>query len=552
MRPTETTARPQRASLTRQALYEQVWTTPLLRLAPAYGVHHTRLAQLCDNHKIPRPPRGYWVQKAYGKGEPPPGLATVEDAALETVLITPDDSDEQSAAASDPVPTAQRPATSNCEPPAAPSEAEVEAVSTDKLRIRSALANESGLVTLTRRELYDVVWSAPMSQVCQDYNISDVALAKTCKRHHVPSPPRGYWAQLRTGGNVKKPALKPVADPTLEKIEIDRRARSEVVSSTHKEAQDNATAEKKAENKIVVTDNSTELHPLVDRTVKSLTSAKPNERGLVRPRAMRCLEVEVSPAAIDRAGRVMDALVRALESRGHTVAAGDAEGPKTCLTILGEKLSVRLEEEVNCQEKVVSFLERSSEYTYSPSGLLCLRINESAGSGHRRQWSDGQKRLEDVLNAVVVGLVRAAEAIKAACEEQDRRERERKEQERQRQESEKRQRQEAARAQDFEQKLAAWERAGRVRDFVAAARAAAIARDGPIVPGSELDRWFAWALRRADQIDPLTTGRPEGQWPPLEGHAVKLADQGYRNSWMDGIHGTLVLPPETPESSPEE
>lgn len=154
---------------------------------------------------------------------------------------------------------------------------------------------------------------------------------------------------------------------------------------------------------------------------------------------------------------------------------------------------------------------------------------------------------------MVVGLVRAAEAIKAVREERERRERQWKEEQRQREDREKRQRQEAARVQDFEQKLAAWERAGRIRDFIAAVRADAVARDGPIAPGSELERWLVWALRRAERIDPLTTERPERQWPPPEGHAVKLADQGYRNSWMDGSGGTPVLPPGTPtEASSEE
>ena len=39
----------------------------------------------------------------------------------------------------------------------------------------------NGVVTLDRGELYDLVWSRPMSQVCQEYGISDVGLATICK-----------------------------------------------------------------------------------------------------------------------------------------------------------------------------------------------------------------------------------------------------------------------------------------------------------------------------------------------------------------------------------
>lgn len=535
----------QPVSLTRQELFERVWSTPLLHLAPTYGVHHVRLAQLCDDHEVPRPPRGYWSQKAFGKDAPRPDLPAVDDPAIETVIIAPDEPTEPTlpAPTTNPVPTPTAVSASPTAPPV-PLPTKVEATTSATPVPRPQATGAPGLVKLSRQELYDIVWSAPMSQVCQDYNISDVALAKTCKRHRVPSPPRGYWAQLRTGVGVKKPALKPINDTKLEKVEIYRRARPEVSESTGQQAQECAATEKKAENKITVLGALDDPHPLIERTVKSLSSAKPNDRGLVRPRAARCLEVEVSPALVDRAGRILDALIRALEDRGHSMTAGEGEGPKTCVTVLSEKLSIRLEESLNCEEKVESFLDHRREYTYTPSGMLCLRINESAGSGHRRQWSDGKKRLEDALNAVVVALVRAAETIKAVREGAEKRERERKEEQRQREEREKRQRQEAARVQDFEQKLAAWERADRIRAFVTAARAAAVARDGPITSGSALEHWITWALRRADRIDPLTAERPERQWPPPKGHAVKVADERYRNWWVDGTNGTPVLPPD--------
>lgn len=38
-------------------------------------------------------------------------------------------------------------------------------------------------VILTRRELYDLVWSKPLRDVAADLGISDVGLAKVCARH---------------------------------------------------------------------------------------------------------------------------------------------------------------------------------------------------------------------------------------------------------------------------------------------------------------------------------------------------------------------------------
>ena len=36
-------------------------------------------------------------------------------------------------------------------------------------------------ITLTRQELYDMVWATPMSSLAKDFGISDVALAKRCR-----------------------------------------------------------------------------------------------------------------------------------------------------------------------------------------------------------------------------------------------------------------------------------------------------------------------------------------------------------------------------------
>ena len=51
----------------------------------------------------------------------------------------------------------------------------------------------------TRRELYDLVWSQPMKTIAAEVGISDVALAKQCKKADIPVPNRGYWAQKQAG-----------------------------------------------------------------------------------------------------------------------------------------------------------------------------------------------------------------------------------------------------------------------------------------------------------------------------------------------------------------
>lgn len=48
------------------------------------------------------------------------------------------------------------------------------------------------IVKVTRRELYDQIWSSPMSHVSKSYGLSDVDLAKLCVDFAIPRPPRGF------------------------------------------------------------------------------------------------------------------------------------------------------------------------------------------------------------------------------------------------------------------------------------------------------------------------------------------------------------------------
>src|SRR5579863_3417242 len=71
---------------------------------------------------------------------------------------------------------------------------------------------------LTREELYRLVWAKPMTEVGQDFQVSDRAIAKVCARKQIPVPPRGYWAKKNAGKSVSKPplpefAVKPPKEP---------------------------------------------------------------------------------------------------------------------------------------------------------------------------------------------------------------------------------------------------------------------------------------------------------------------------------------------------
>jgi hypothetical protein len=42
-----------------------------------------------------------------------------------------------------------------------------------------------------------------MWKLAPKYKVSDVALAKTCRKLEIPLPGRGYWAKLAAGKHLK-------------------------------------------------------------------------------------------------------------------------------------------------------------------------------------------------------------------------------------------------------------------------------------------------------------------------------------------------------------
>lgn len=61
--------------------------------------------------------------------------------------------------------------------------------------------------TFTRRELYELVWSTPMTTAARQLGISANGLAKICDRLLVPYPTRGHWT--RAAEERPKPAPLP-------------------------------------------------------------------------------------------------------------------------------------------------------------------------------------------------------------------------------------------------------------------------------------------------------------------------------------------------------
>ena len=88
--------------------------------------------------------------------------------------------------------------------------------------------------SLSRSKLYDLVWSKPMTKVAAEFDVTGTALKKTCIRHKVPTPERGYWAKLAHSKKVKQVPLPALDDHRLETIRIGQRYNAQFTEPVRK------------------------------------------------------------------------------------------------------------------------------------------------------------------------------------------------------------------------------------------------------------------------------------------------------------------------------
>ncbi len=381
-------------------------------------------------------------------------------------------------------------------------------------------------VTLTREELYNEVWTEPMATLAPKFGLSDVGLAKICRRLHIPVPGRGYWRQKEVGRKVRRtnlPRLPAAATSAMREVQLRKHASGSTVAGPAGPVADQRRFEAREENRIVVPEILENPHPLVARSVAALRRGKRDHQGYIRPKSGACLGVSVTLDSVDRAMCIYDALLKALDSRGFTSSLPQGDGPATLVHIGTECVGVVIEERVDRAghgESTIGAPPRRVRYgsgdDWHPTGRLVLRIDHSYLNGIRCSWGDGKKqRVEQCLNAFVVGLVAASEALKEQRLAREAWERNWREAEARRVEEARRREEEAARIRALDSVLASWQRSCLVREFAAEVQRAAEAA-GVLEPGSPLGEWLSWARSYADRVDPLLPQPtvPEDPGPP--------------------------------------
>jgi hypothetical protein len=242
---------------------------------------------------------------------------------------------------------------------------------------------------LTRENLFQEVWTAPVSAVAEKYGISDRGLAKICNKMGVPVPPRGYWARIRSGQKVKKPALPKLRRNQVQAYDLRRSAVHRISKAEPLSQEATVLLQKEQTAKTIrVPATLVSPHPLVAKIARSMRGQEPDRYGTIRP--SEGLNIRVSPGLQKRALRIMQALLKAFDNRGYDFRCRDNKDryhsdSRMHVMLLGEKIAFSLEERSTRRDHEPTEKEkkeaRSSAwsyhplYDYFPSGRLWLEIN---------------------------------------------------------------------------------------------------------------------------------------------------------------------------------
>jgi hypothetical protein len=301
--------------------------------------------------------------------------------------------------------------------------------------------------TISREALFADAWTRPLSRIAAEFGVSDTALRKMCDRHDIPTPGRGYWAQVASGQTFPHPQLRPAKGQHLETVRIvgaqqpppEVRA---VVAAAKAQAAEQAAAVSAPTTKEPPTEASAgELHPLIRRTQAKLEAAGAKSQDLVQIAGKGLFAVTASPSQAERVGRLISLLLGAMDARGWKTEDSDKgigllpEGEPISFELVEQTIrrphriteaeQAALDKYEAAQARAArsgrwTYIERPTQpqWDYEPTGQVVLTLSEGRWlDGMRRKFSDGKtQRLEQLIDAIMESLTIYAASQKASRE----------------------------------------------------------------------------------------------------------------------------------------
>ena len=342
---------------------------------------------------------------------------------------------------------------------------------------------------LTRKELYDLVWSTTISKILEQFALSNDGFKKICKKYEVPLPPNGYWLKLKHNKPFKKEILNLDFNGDNE-IEFTIREEGSIINIDQspltiltKQILSDKNAPLKIPEKITKPD------VLIAQTKDSKNNY---DFYNYRTSKIDLLSISVEKDNFNRALIIMDMFVKLLRYRGHSFKRDiNGDGPHIMLKEISFPFSIREAKKRIPPEK------NSYGSTYIPTGILVLKIGESYKA---QEWKDGTIKLENQLAKIVAKL--EIDAEKELIRQEESRiywlkyeeEKERKNQIKRRKDEE------IKKFNKLVELSKQYNQSRLVREYIKAEYERAVDKNN-LTP--EKIEWIKWANDKADWLDPL-------------------------------------------------
>jgi hypothetical protein len=378
---------------------------------------------------------------------------------------------------------------------------------------------------LSRKRLYELVWSEPMKILAPRFGISDVALKKACARAEIPTPGLGHWAKKTAGKSTSQVAL-PERPPGMDDEVLigaglgywhSGWSEEELLGPLPPPPEFEEPIERvreriaKTVGKLAVPREVRIWHPALDKLLKEDDQRRERQRTSSFPSSWDAPRFD-TPFERRRL-RVLNTLVLAAGIMNGKPAISDHEARSIHFSFYQRQVGIRLDRLKRAKGRGHAANSADLDET-----KLSLAILMSPGSQNIRiAWQDDEQgKVETRITEIAIEIIFNAELQyregamrsyewrvqrKAELEEE---ERERKRQA-ERAERERQKRLEQGRIDRLLKSAAAFQQAGGIRKYVEAIRATRT--DNAACSKEELERWSQWALAEAERIDPVVGGR---------------------------------------------
>ena len=332
--------------------------------------------------------------------------------------------------------------------------------------------------------------------------MSDVGLAKICKRHNIPLPPVGYWAKISHGKIVKKTSLVPLKDGEGDTIEIIAKMPSPLDDENIKDNSSESIMNAIGHKLITIAEFKRTFHPLIIESQKEYRERLKSYRNLQEGERLKIHNINVTKSSFDRASSLMNMLFQLMEINSLSLSRKPGYDGGTFVKINGIEIQIALKERTKRSENPDPKV--FNKYEFNPTGILYFEIQNIYVEGKRKIWCDSQSsKLENVINEVGAGLVIAAiNKKKQDLEREIRRQKDEAESEHQRLREEQL-KGEKERVHTLLEEAYQWQTCVALRSYIKAVEEKYLTDNTRGELETELEVWIKWAKEKADIIDPV-------------------------------------------------